>query len=51
MDYNDGMYIMIGGDWRLHIACFNDQIERHYKDGEVIDLTTGQIINVEVVCK
>lgn len=47
MGFDDGMYIMISGDWRIHIGCFNHVIERHFEDGEVIDLTTGQIIQVE----
>jgi hypothetical protein len=47
MSYDDGMYIMISGDWRLHITCFEEVIERHFEDGEVIDLTTGQVIKVD----
>lgn len=47
MGYNDGMYIIISAGWRVHIKCFSDVVEKHFEDGEVIDLTTGQIINVE----
>ncbi len=47
MGYNDGMYIMITTDWRVHIKCFNEVIERHYENGEVIDLTTGTIVKLE----
>jgi hypothetical protein len=46
MSYDDGMYIMISGDWRLHIKCFEEVVEKHYEDGEVIDLTTGQVVKV-----
>ncbi len=47
MSYDDGMYIMISGDWRLHISCFEDVVERHFEGGEVIDLTTGQVMKVD----
>ena len=48
MGYNDGMYIIISGDWRVHIHCFDKIIERHFENGEVIDLTTGQIVKVDI---
>jgi len=48
MTFEDGMYISISGDWRLHISCFNEQLERHWENGEVVDLTTGAIEHVEV---
>jgi len=47
MGYSDGMYIIVSGDWRLHISCFETVVERHFEDGEVIDLTTGQIVKVD----
>lgn len=47
MGYNDGMYIMISGDWRIHVSCFDKIVERHFEDGEVIDLSTGNIIKVD----
>jgi hypothetical protein len=47
MSFDDGMYIMISTDWRIHISCFDEVIERHFEDGEVIDLTTGQIHKVD----
>jgi hypothetical protein len=45
--FNTGMHLMISSDWRVHIHCFAEVLERHYKDGEVIDLTTGSIRKVE----
>ena len=48
MCYNDGMYIMVSGDWRLHISCFEKVVEKHFEDGEIIDLDTGQIIRVDM---
>jgi hypothetical protein len=47
MGYNDGMYIIVAGDWRLHIKCFEKVVERHFEDGEVLDLTTGQIVKID----
>ena len=47
MGYNDGMYVIISGDWRVHIKCFSKILDRHFDNGEVIDLTTGQIIKLE----
>jgi hypothetical protein len=41
--YDTGMHLMISSDWRVHIHCFAEVLERHYEQGEVIDLTTGQI--------
>ena len=46
MGYDDGMYIIVTGAWRLHIRCFEKVVEKHFKDGEVIDLTTGQIVSI-----
>ena len=48
MGYDDGMYVVISGDWRIHIRCFSSVLERHFENGEAIDLTTGNIIEVEV---
>lgn len=47
MGYEDGMYITVTEEWRIHIPCFDKVIEQHFKDGEVIDLTTGQIVSVD----
>jgi hypothetical protein len=47
MDYNDGMHIMISTDWKLHISCFYSVIERHFEEGEVIDLTTGNVHKID----
>jgi hypothetical protein len=47
MGYEDGMYIIISGDWRVHIRCFGNVLERHFEQGEVIDLTTGTIVPAE----
>jgi hypothetical protein len=43
VNFETGMHLMITSEWRIHIACFAEVLERHYKDGEVIDLTTGTI--------
>ena len=48
MGFNDGMFVIISGDWRVHIRCFCEVLERHFENGEVIDLTTGNIMKVEV---
>ncbi len=48
MGFDDGMYIIISRDWRVHIRCFGDVLEQHFENGEVIDLTTGNIMKVEV---
>ncbi len=47
MGYDDGMYIIVSGPWRLHIECFSKVVEERFEDGEVLDLTTGEIINVD----
>ena len=47
MGYSSGMYIMIGDPWRLHISCFDRVVEKKFKDGEVIDLTTGAIVKLD----
>jgi hypothetical protein len=44
MGHDDGMYILISSDWRVHIHCFSTVLERHFENGEVLDLTTGQIV-------
>lgn len=43
MGFEAGMHLMISSDWKLHINCFYAVIEKHFEDGEVIDLTTGNI--------
>ena len=48
MGYSSGMYIMIDDPWRLHISCFNRVVEERFKQGEVIDLTTGVIHQIEL---
>lgn len=45
--HDTGMHIMISNDWRIHIRCFSEVLERHFEDGEVIDLTTGAICKVD----
>ncbi|KKK88856.1 hypothetical protein LCGC14_2738950 [marine sediment metagenome] len=47
MGYDDGMYIIVSGPWRLHISCFSKVVEKHFEDGEILDLTTGEIINAD----
>ena len=47
MGHNDGMYILVSGDWRIHIRCFAKVLEKHFKAGELIDLTTGQVVSVD----
>jgi hypothetical protein len=41
--YSTGMHLMLSSKWRIHISCFAEVLERHYEDGEVIDLTTGAV--------
>jgi hypothetical protein len=45
--YATGMHLMISSEWRIHISCFAEVLERHYEEGEVIDLTTGAIHSVD----
>jgi hypothetical protein len=47
VDFDTGMHLLITSEWRIHIACFAEVLERHYEDGEVIDLTTGTIRKIE----
>jgi hypothetical protein len=47
MGFDDGMYIIISGDWRVHVNCFSEVLERHFDNGEVLDLTTGNIVKAE----
>jgi hypothetical protein len=42
------MHIMISRSWRIHIECFSAVLERHFEEGEVIDLTTGAICKVDL---
>ncbi len=48
MGYSSGMYIMIADPWRLHISCFERVVEERFEAGEVIDLTTGTIHQIEL---
>jgi hypothetical protein len=48
MGHDDGMYILLDAEWRIHMHCFSKVVEQHYEDGEVIDLTTGNIMQREV---
>jgi hypothetical protein len=48
MGHDTGMHIMISRSWRIHIECFSAVLERHYEEGEVIDLTTGAICKVDL---
>jgi len=43
MGYDAGMHLMISSSWKLHIACFYSVVDRHERNGEVIDLSTGTI--------
>lgn len=45
--YDTGLHLMISSEWRIHISCFSEVLERHYEDGEVIDLTDGRIRKIE----
>ncbi len=47
MGHETGMHIMISNAWRIHIECFSRVLERHFEDGEVIDLTTGAICKID----
>lgn len=48
MGYSSGMYIMIADPWRLHISCFSKVVEERFEQGEVIDLTTGTVYQIEL---
>ena len=48
MSYEDGMYVMLTSEWRVHIDCFAEVLRRHFEDGEAIVFETGHIVNVEV---
>ena len=48
MGYEDGMYVMLTAEWRVHISCFAEVLRRHFEDGESIDFETGRIVTVEV---
>ena len=47
MGHSTGMYIMIDDPWRLHISCFSRVVDERFKQGEVIDLTTGRVYQIE----
>ncbi len=47
MGYNSGMHIMLTQEWRVHIKCFCEVVERHLEEGEVIDLTNGTICKID----
>ncbi len=42
--FDTGMHIMISQSWRVHIKCFTEVVEEHLKEGEVLDMVTGQVI-------
>ena len=46
MGFDDGMYVMLTAEWRVHIGCFNEVLQRHFENGEAIDFETGNIVNV-----
>lgn len=46
MGFDDGMFIILSGEWRIHIRCFSEVLERHFEKGEAIDLTTGNIVRI-----
>ena len=45
--FSTGMHLMITQEWRIHVSCFAEVLERHYELGEVIDLETGAIRQVD----
>ncbi len=45
--FDSGMHIMLTQEWRIHIGCFTEVVERHLEEGEAIDLTTGQVVKFE----
>ncbi len=45
--FDTGMHLMITGQWRVHVSCFAEVLERHYKDGELIDFTNGAIRKID----
>ena len=47
MGFSDGMYIMVSGSWRLHIKCFDKVVEERFEDGEILDMETGLIIEID----
>lgn len=47
VNYDTGLHLMLTGQWRIHVSCFAEVLERHFEDGEVIDITTGAIRKVE----
>jgi hypothetical protein len=47
VDHGTGLHLMLTGQWRIHVSCFAEVLERHFEDGEVIDITTGCIRKVE----
>ncbi len=47
MGYDDGMYVMLTAEWRVHIGCFNEVLQRHFEKGEAINMETGAVVKVE----
>ena len=45
--YSTGMHLMVTAEHRIHVSCFAEVLERHYEDGEVIDLETGAILQID----
>ena len=47
MGYDDGMYIIVSGPWRLHIKCFDKVVEERFEAGEILDMETGLIVDID----
>ena len=45
--FETGLHLIISQDWRIHVSCFSSVLERHYQNGEVINLSTGEICRVD----
>ena len=45
--FDTGLHLMISHDWRVHVSCFDSVLERHFENGEVINLSTGEICKVD----
>lgn len=48
MSKDEGMHILISGDWNLHTKCFERVVDRYLENGEVIDLTTGKVHKIDL---
>ena len=50
MGKNEGMHILLSSkDWKLHTKCLERIVDRYLANGEVLDLTTGEIHKLEEV--